>query len=66
MWQPIATAPKDGTWVLAFWEGRPVSWDNYGWVRWVDGHLVNEAGDTFPRMPTHWQPLPEPPEVERG
>lgn len=57
-WQPIETAPKDGTSVLIY-GGNPLgpliarSW---GGSVWSDG--------SFPGVtdPTHWQPLPEPPE----
>ena len=61
-WQPIETAPKDGTEVLlceplsggyhfivvgAFW--RQLDWITGG------GRQVD---------PTHWMPLPAPPEIE--
>lgn len=54
MWQPIKTAPKDGTEVLvyaggffvAYWNGR--SWD--------DGDFYDHIDDV-----THWMPLPDPP-----
>lgn len=59
-WQPIETAPKDGTWILAVRsEGRPshqtiVRWDHVDWPdNWSDGEY------TF--CPTHWMPLPAPP-----
>ncbi len=55
-WQPIETAPRDGTRVLVWahdraWtadrcsEGVPDFWDS-------DGTFI---------QPTHWQPLPAPP-----
>ena len=56
-WQPIETAPKDGSRVMlwidggsefGFWNGR--SWD--------DGDFVNDLGAA-----THWMPLPPPPEA---
>lgn len=62
-WQPIETAPKDGTWVLLGWfelPGMPrcgVLWhsrDN----RWCDVHHVLHNAQS---PPTHWMPLPDPP-----
>ena len=60
-WQPIETAPKDGTNILAtFWlwdnpkKGRgmeAVSWDGEAW-----------SSDAYPIYPpSHWMPLPSPP-----
>ena len=61
-WQPIETAPKDGTRVLAFCRGEwhVMLWeDGAGWaVRSdaLDGFVGIEGHD-----PTHWMHLPEPP-----
>ena len=61
-WQPMATAPKDGTPVLLWWpywaNVRPlVGWwqNNGGWQSW-------EASDEDAKPPTHWRPLPSPPD----
>ena len=61
-WQPIATAPKDGTPVLLWWpywaNVRPlVGWwqNNGGWQSW-------EASDEDAKPPTHWSALPSPPD----
>lgn len=56
-WQPIDTAPKDGSDVLlyadfcytAFWDGS--------FRGWVD----NARGSLWPIPATHWMPLPEAP-----
>ena len=77
-WQPIETAPKDGTWVLlfggktseddymrtgvlierpvtAFWNNSEC-YDEYWAFAFWDGDWREEYSD-----PTHWMPLPEPP-----
>lgn len=62
-WQPIETAPRDGTWVLcysegvishAFWESNEFDGDcHWGGKDWY-----------YPKwsQPTHWMPAPAPPE----
>lgn len=57
-WQPIETAPKDGTQILipggiAYWRADVDGWYTITAVEW-------------PGLPvqwnvTHWMPLPEPP-----
>ena len=73
-WQPIETAPKDGTWVLACGgildvypaEDVPpmvaVRWQQNWWlVSAVDaGQLLSYE------RPTHWMPLPAPPSQEQS
>lgn len=58
-WQPIDTAPKDGTQFLA-WDGVCV--EN---IKWWSGMWVtswcNDADYANHGAPTHWMPLPEPP-----
>lgn len=68
-WQPIETAPKDGTEVfITFW-----AWDEPGKQRcyavagceggpWVDMNDDNRAHEFY--APTHWMPLPQPPKEE--
>ena len=65
VWQPIATAPKDGrkfdAWVPDPFGGHRMcnlSFSAKGMLR-QDGILT--AAD-IPRFPTHWQPLPAPPQ----
>jgi hypothetical protein len=58
-WQPIETAPKDGTIVLV-WDG-----ENMAVADWVEfpyrpGGGWMEGIEVF-SDPTHWMPLPEPP-----
>jgi hypothetical protein len=58
-WQPIATAPRDGTPIIGHWCGykRPcVMWWNFAdeaFESWTDR---NED-------PSHWLPLPPKPEA---
>jgi hypothetical protein len=62
-WQPIETAPKDGTRVLVADANSPwpygtdegphlAAWDGYCWCIQLDGQSAR---------PTHWMPLPAPP-----
>ena len=61
-WQPIETAPKDGTWVFLYVPGHGptrAKWSRlvsgvYGWTSHQSGNYISRA--------THWMPLPEPPE----
>lgn len=72
-WQPISTAPKDGTPIIvagpsekgwcygvAFWNPNGNSW--VGDCLEVTG--IWETGSAWfePDEVTHWQPLPAPPE----
>ena len=62
-WQPIETAPKDGTKIIAFdhhagvvivrWRMR---WPETG-CEWIEA--TGEEYENY--RPTHWMPLPEPP-----
>lgn len=69
-WQPIETAPKDGTyvdiWVPDF-GGYRVTNAHWAIHHWLNGRPQSkpawgpETSDGPPPVPTHWQPLPEPP-----
>lgn len=66
-WQPIETAPKDGTkfdaWVPDAFGGHRMtglSFNNRGKLR--QHGLLTDA--ELPRWPTHWMPLPAPPARE--
>lgn len=64
-WQPIETAPKDDTNVLLWWpfwvKNRPtIGWFGHrGIQQWVCPEACEGDGDP----PTHWMPLPVPPQV---
>lgn len=79
-WQPIATAPRDGTdiivgydfasiWVVhvAFWndqnsygEKLPEGHEEIGWWSYIE-NSVTQTLLANSNMPTHWMPLPTPP-----
>lgn len=70
-WQPIETAPQDGTWLLAIMAGtHPDLQAPYtpAVVRWLNdddfvGWTMDDEVDGTMRFwkPTHWMPLPTPP-----
>jgi len=63
-WQPIETAPNDGTRVIVWHEHftAPCSARYYSpsseWMMYY-------GGSSFKRQPTHWMPLPAPPGAAR-
>jgi hypothetical protein len=75
-WQLIETAPKDGTliilfpnWRIAWWESGDEQWmyDAVS-VEFDNGRpVINENSRKgfycrYAKDPTHWMPLPEPPD----
>ena len=73
-WQPIETAPKDGTKILV-WTHHDVC-EISEWFQ-ATGYKYKEVGRGLyaksivvanegwsSNTPTHWQPLPDPPEAE--
>ena len=68
-WQPIETAPRDGRTVLLAEpvDGKvfttPGHWleDYGGW--WEHGSHPTDYVDLPVENPTHWMPLPPPPEA---
>lgn len=67
-WQPIETAPKDGTEIIVFMpdaynqiEIVAFSSDGASGEAWCSARCVDglEAG-----IPTHWMPLPSPPKAD--
>ena len=80
-WQPIETAPRDGTDILVCvthnvpseeCDSRPSASDGYVWetLQWVDWARdpyewpICRGRVDIPFPPTHWMPLPEPPEYK--
>lgn len=66
-WQPISTAPKDGTWIivyLASWRIPPSKMSIVHWLTMKEGegwHDVEEDEGPILSPVTHWIALPEPP-----
>jgi len=61
-WQPIETAPKDGTYVLVYGYRSHVDGSVMHVVRWTKGDGWAADGDDLgEQKPTHWMPLPPPP-----
>jgi hypothetical protein len=69
-WQPIETAPKDGSEFLAFGGGLDhfdICVYNARIGCWSCGSITLDDTDIEPEgynRPTHWMPLPEPPAGE--
>ena len=69
-WQPIETAPKDGSYLLLHtefsetvigWFGKDTNIEEYeGWL-YGDGNDYSTGLFYNPIKPTHWMPLPKPP-----
>jgi hypothetical protein len=75
-WQPIETAPKDGTpilgtdgarlarfhWHTYTWPRQSSIWLQHGCTAWSEEVDVHNFEGTWESFePTHWMPLPEPP-----
>lgn len=71
-WQPIETAPKDGTkidvwtrdgerWPEVWWSVKKSDWMHW-WLGDFDSMGETRLGERL----THWRPLPEPPAMERA
>jgi hypothetical protein len=68
-WQPIETAPRDGArillvrgdyiWLDDWWKGDGANSNWSSLVAW------KQATGKTPDPPTHWMPLPAPPEVKQ-
>ncbi len=67
-WQPIETAPKDGTAILLFGGDPPAMWElpeprGYSIAHWSKGRWIEATGELYSahESPTHWMPLPAAP-----
>jgi hypothetical protein len=61
-WQPIETAPKDGTPAL-FYERNTYDYEIH--LGYYDkGSWWNNLFEPYRFYPTHWMPLPEPPKKD--
>jgi hypothetical protein len=66
-WKTIDTAPKDGTWFLAFYPRKERKFDQIAVARWYE-HSTTEPAQFWDAAehrddeePTHWMPLPADP-----
>ena len=63
-WEPIETAPKDGTRVLLY--DRFMREQDFAvfvgrWVMGLHGAGWYATPGAFSKRPTHWMPIPKPP-----
>lgn len=70
IWQPISTAPKDGSRILctnkedieiARWSDSPWTSEKQPDGTWGAWLIFNSRSDSISIYPTHWMPLPKPP-----
>lgn len=67
-WRDIATAPKDGTWFVA-WQDGDVFKCQWRTEDDMEGHLDEGWWDNVNQSfeaPTLWQPLPPSPQIDGG
>lgn len=75
-WQPIETAPRDGTVFVAVnargdkWPPNPYmlcfSTAEAEGITYTAEAGWKQVGHDWPSYPTHWQPLPKPPAQKEG
>lgn len=64
-WQPIETAPGDGESVLLWYEGH--DHPAFGMTfKYGDGTVSASSSMVRGVQPTHWMPLPLPPQKDKG
>ena len=73
-WMPIESAPKDGSAIVlsnggGVWVGKYKPVYHTGFVPsdpWFSIMLTHSYMGVAPNNPTHWQPLPPPPNAVTG
>lgn len=65
-WRPIETAPKDGSWFLAFYPRSAAYEDQFAVAHWYEAPgnepmFWDAAQHRDDEQPTHWMPLPKLP-----
>lgn len=62
-WQPIETAPKDGTLIVGFFDKKMavVSWRRFGGSSFWELCVCGDQAESSEWFPTHWLSLPAPP-----
>ena len=61
-WQPIETAPKDGISILVALSRHNESITTVYWDSYWSLNIAGSYAEDDEVEPTHWMPLPEPPE----
>jgi hypothetical protein len=61
-WQPIETAPKDGTRILIFGARECYGGDYISLAYWDHWWRGDYDEPVYVDEPTHWMPLPPPPQ----
>jgi hypothetical protein len=65
-WRPISSAPKGGTYILAFVPKWGIPWQAIYREEGGRWFMLDDQRDAYGAFePTHWLPLPNPPEKER-
>lgn len=66
-WQPIETAPKDGTYVLVCEKDNSAIYEaRFMWDDWFPAmQSDSDEYDPMKGFPSHWMPLPEPPQERK-
>lgn len=62
-WRPIETAPKDGTTILVAGQGSTAWMAKWRPMKRVPDRWESIGLGALPFYPTHWMPLPDPPDT---